>query len=93
MANQHLLEALDRTLCDLMDSDPPFSGKVIVLGGDFRQMLSVVKHGSRVLIVAHAHIDFPSGTTSASSIYVKTCVRVKTRNHQKLHAMVGGCST
>ena len=35
MDHHHLLEALDRTLRDLMDSDLPFSGKVIVLGGDF----------------------------------------------------------
>ena len=52
MAHCHLLEALDRTLCDLMDRDLPFSGKVIVLGGDFRQILPVVKCGSRVQIVA-----------------------------------------
>ena len=52
MAHCHLLEALDRTLHDLMDSDLPFSGKVIVLGGNFQQILPVVKCGSRVQIVA-----------------------------------------
>ena len=43
MGNRYHLEALDRTLRDLMKSvDPdlehvPFGGKVIVIGGDFRQ--------------------------------------------------------
>ena len=35
MTHHHLLEALDRTLRDLMDDDLPFGGKVIVIGGDF----------------------------------------------------------
>ena len=33
MAHRHLLEALDRTLRDVMGSDQPFGGKVLVLGG------------------------------------------------------------
>ena len=52
MAHYHLLEALDRTLRDLIDSDLPFGGKVIVLGGDFRQILPVMKRGSHAQIVA-----------------------------------------
>ena len=52
MAHRHLLEALDRTLRDLMDNDLPFGGKVIILSGDFQQILPVVKRGSRVQIVA-----------------------------------------
>ncbi|CAN1334987.1 ATP-dependent DNA helicase pif1 [Linum perenne] len=46
-------EAVDRTLCDLMNtplSGPqysPFGGKTVLLGGDFRQTLSVVPKGSR----------------------------------------------
>jgi hypothetical protein len=34
-----------------MDNDLPFGGKVILLGGDFRQCLPVVKHANRVAIV------------------------------------------
>ena len=52
MAHRHLQKALDRTLCDLMDSNLPFGGKVIVLSGDFRQILPVMKHGSCIQIVA-----------------------------------------
>ncbi|CAN1812464.1 ATP-dependent DNA helicase PIF1 [Linum perenne] len=46
-------EAVDRTLCDLMNtplSGPqysPFGGKTVLLGGDFRQTLPVVPKGSR----------------------------------------------
>ena len=43
MAHRHLLEALDRTLRDIMMDDQPFGGKVLVLGGDFRQILPVVR--------------------------------------------------
>jgi hypothetical protein len=51
MAHRHLLEALDRTLRDIMDCDEPFGGKVIVLSGDFRQTLPIVKRGSRAQVV------------------------------------------
>jgi hypothetical protein len=51
MGHRHLLEALDRTLQDITSLDLPFGGKVIVLAGDFRQVLPVVKHGSRAQIV------------------------------------------
>ena len=51
MANRHMVEAVDRLLRDLMQSTAPFGGKVCVLGGDFRQVLGVVKHGSRAQTV------------------------------------------
>ena len=43
MAHRHLLEALDRTLRDVLATDEPFGGKVMVLGGDFRQILPVIR--------------------------------------------------
>ena len=57
MIHRHAFEAVDRTLRDLMKTvDPllenkPFGGKVIVFGGDFRQILPVVIKGSREDIV------------------------------------------
>ena len=47
MANRFAMEALDRSLQDVMNNDLPFGGKVIVFGGDFRQVLPVVRKGSR----------------------------------------------
>jgi ATP-dependent DNA helicase PIF1 len=60
MANRFTFEALERTLRDVMSSykthDTIFGGKVIVFGGDFRQILPVVPRGSRSDIV-HASIN------------------------------------
>ncbi|XP_043243545.1 uncharacterized protein LOC122392568 [Amphibalanus amphitrite] len=50
MAHRHLLEAFDRTLRDVTGEDEPFGGKVVVLGGDFRQILPVIRHGSRAAV-------------------------------------------
>ncbi|GBG83085.1 hypothetical protein CBR_g36703 [Chara braunii] len=47
MSNKFHSEALDITLRDLCNSNLPFGGKVLLLSGDFRQVLPVVKHGSR----------------------------------------------
>ena len=43
MAHRYHLEALDRTLRDLTDVAEPFGGKILVLGGDFRQILPVIR--------------------------------------------------
>jgi len=47
MINRYVLEALDRSLKDILDSDAPFGGKVIILGGDFCQVLLVVQKGTK----------------------------------------------
>ncbi|XP_071713195.1 uncharacterized protein [Rutidosis leptorrhynchoides] len=57
MVKRICFETMDRSFCDIChptnpDSmDIPFGGKVIVFGGDFRQVLSVVTHGKREDIV------------------------------------------
>jgi ATP-dependent DNA helicase PIF1 len=57
MMHRHAFEALDRSLRDIMGTiDPrfrsiPFGNKVIVFGGDFRQILPVVRNGTRCDIV------------------------------------------
>ncbi len=45
------VEALDRPLQDVMKSDQPFGGIVVVLGGDFRQTLPIIPKGKREDIV------------------------------------------
>ncbi|XP_076948110.1 uncharacterized protein LOC143620292 [Bidens hawaiensis] len=51
MIHKHAFEALDRTLNDVMNGDSAntseslFGGKVVVFGGDFRQILPVVTNG------------------------------------------------
>ncbi|CAJ2678040.1 uncharacterized protein LOC123904970 [Trifolium pratense] len=60
MAHRYTFEALERTLRDVMssfsNSKTIFGGKVIVFGGDFRQILPVVPRGYRSDIV-HATIN------------------------------------
>ncbi|XP_022014897.1 ATP-dependent DNA helicase pif1-like [Helianthus annuus] len=57
MVHKHAFEALDRTMNDIfnmdtsIDSEISFGGKVIVFGGDFRQILPVVPNGGRQEIV------------------------------------------
>jgi len=51
MTPTHALNAVDRLLKELMCDQRPFGGKVMMLGGDFRQTLPVVPHGHRVAIV------------------------------------------
>lgn len=62
MINRLAFEAFDRTMCDIMNKFNkggvalPFGGKIIVFGGDFRQILHVVPKGGRADIV-HATIN------------------------------------
>ncbi|XP_065215464.1 ATP-dependent DNA helicase PIF1-like [Planococcus citri] len=51
MAPAYALDAVDRLLQDLMNSKEPFGNKLILCGGDFRQILPIVVRGSRVDIV------------------------------------------
>jgi len=60
MVKRQCFEAVDRTFRDLLRPDNPnseqllFGGKIIVFGGDFRQILPVIPKGSRADIVHHA---------------------------------------
>lgn len=52
MCHRFAFEALDRTLQDVLQDPRPMGGKPFVLGGDFRQILPVVRNGSPAQIVA-----------------------------------------
>ena len=46
MTKRQAVEALDNSLRDIMDRPQlPFGGKTFVFGGDFRQVLPVVRKG------------------------------------------------
>jgi ATP-dependent DNA helicase PIF1 len=47
MAKKQTIEALDQMLQNINESDLPFGGKVVVFGGDFRQVLPIVPKATR----------------------------------------------
>ncbi|KAL3810378.1 hypothetical protein ACJIZ3_000028 [Penstemon smallii] len=47
MANRHSIETVEHTLRDMLGSNLPFGGKVIIFGGDFRQVVPVVVGATR----------------------------------------------
>ncbi|XP_058810194.1 ATP-dependent DNA helicase pif1-like [Phymastichus coffea] len=51
MTSKMAFEAVDRSLRDICNNDLPFGGKIIIASGDFRQILPVVRHGSRTEII------------------------------------------
>jgi hypothetical protein len=52
MQNKYDFEAVDALLKDIRDCDQPFGGIPMVLGGDFAQILPVVKRSNRARTVA-----------------------------------------
>jgi energy-coupling factor transporter ATP-binding protein EcfA2 len=78
MMNKFCFEAFDRTMRDIMRVEDeenlkkPFGGKVVVLGGDFRQILPVVRNGSRR--------DIIKATVSSSKIWRTVKVLKLTQN-------------
>ena len=51
------LDCVDRLLRDLCNSDEPFGGKVMLLGGDFRQILPVLPDASPAEVVANTILN------------------------------------
>ncbi|KAJ1693995.1 hypothetical protein LUZ63_010693 [Rhynchospora breviuscula] len=51
MSKRQVVKALDRTLQDVTDSRHPFGEKIVVFGGNFRQVLPVVRRGTKAQIV------------------------------------------
>ena len=54
MTHRHTVEAVERSLRDLCNQNQIFGGKMVIFGGDFRQILPVVTKGSRADIVAYS---------------------------------------
>jgi len=49
MVPRYVLEIMDRTLHDIMQNDSYFDGKIVLLGGDFRQLLPIKERAVRVV--------------------------------------------
>ncbi|XP_057451825.1 uncharacterized protein LOC130743602 [Lotus japonicus] len=82
MVNRWAFEAVDRTLRDIMEvgdvygGGKPFGGKVVVLGGDFRQTLPIIQKASREEIVM--------ATINSSRLW-KFCKVLKLTENMRLH--------
>jgi hypothetical protein len=72
MAHKFCFEALDRTLRDILNNDQIFGGKVIVFGGDFRQILPVIPRADRS--------DIVHGSINSSYIWDSCQVLTLTKN-------------
>ncbi|XP_078443457.1 uncharacterized protein LOC144712871 isoform X2 [Wolffia australiana] len=81
MMHCHVFETLDRSIRDVMKTtnpyleNVPFGGKVVVMGGDFRQMLPVIQKGSRAMIINSA-LNRSEIWRHCSIFRLKTNVRV-----------------
>ncbi|XP_014673789.1 PREDICTED: uncharacterized protein LOC106814041 [Priapulus caudatus] len=51
MADRRILEAVDRSMQDIRKNNGTFGGVTVVLAGDWRQILPIVRKGSRASIV------------------------------------------
>ncbi|XP_057738281.1 uncharacterized protein LOC130955450 [Arachis stenosperma] len=51
MANKETMKSLNRTLRGILENNNPFGGKVMVMGGNFRQVLPVVPKGSKLQMI------------------------------------------
>ncbi|XP_056688170.1 uncharacterized protein [Spinacia oleracea] len=59
MTHRYQFEVVDRSLKDLMGNDLPFGGKIIVFGGDFRQVLPVVRNGTKAQMIDVSFVKSP----------------------------------
>ena len=85
MLNNMLLEALDVCLRDIMNTDMPFGGKVLVLCGDFRQTLPVIPGASRAGIVSKCLNQHPLWQ-HFEVMYLTKNMRVNAQSDPKLIA-------
>jgi len=79
MTHYSALDLADTLLREIMRDNRPFGGKVVVLGGDFRQCLPVVKRGDRVAVVK-ASIKSSVLWNNVTKLTLKTNMSVQNNN-------------
>ena len=57
LSHKASVEALDRTMQDLHNSNCPMGGCTVLFSGDFRQMLSVITRGREQMKSMHCSKD------------------------------------
>lgn len=77
MTHRGAFEALDRTFRDIQSqhcpdtANVPFGGKVVVLGGDLRQILPVIEGGTPAQVISAAIVNSPLWSTVTVLILTK----------------------
>jgi len=90
MMHKHYFEAFDRTMRDIMrvvdekNLKKPFGGKVVILGGDFRQIIPVVRKANRR--------DIIKASVNPSNIWHNCKVLKLTRNMRLIGDVTGHSS-
>jgi ATP-dependent DNA helicase PIF1 len=88
MTKRQAIEALENNMRDIMGQTRlPFGGKTVVFGGDFRQVLPIVRKGSRAQIVA---ASLWSSYLWESMCHLKL---VHNREHRVTHGLQNICYT
>lgn len=80
MMSRYCFETLDRSMRDIMKKDEIFGGKVVVFGGDFRQILPVIVDGGRLETVL--------ASLNSSYLWEKCKVMELTKNMRLQRVMV-----
>ncbi|VDI62821.1 Hypothetical predicted protein [Mytilus galloprovincialis] len=79
MVHKHVIECVHRTFCDIMECNDPFGGKIVMLGGDFRQILPVIRHGRQADIV-ESNLKRSFLWQNIQTLHLTINMRVRTNN-------------
>ncbi|XP_062232422.1 uncharacterized protein LOC133929645 [Phragmites australis] len=96
MTKRQAVETLDRSLQDIMGCSQLFGGKVMVFGGDFRQVLPVVTRGTRAQITDATlqrsyiweKIHLQNNSTSADYMSAHAILSTKNEHVDELNAIM-----
>ena len=88
MIPKKALEIIDKTLKDVCMNELPFAGKLIILGGDFRQILPVMKNSFRSGIIEET-IKYSDLWSYFNIFKLYTNVRSNNNNFSKFLLQIG----
>ena len=86
MMDSYMLSAIDRSLRDIMNTkEKPFGGKIVILAGDFRQCLPVIKNATQDTISQRC-INTNNLWATFTIKRLSTNMRVNANQNPNLHA-------
>lgn len=88
MLPKKALEIIHETLCDLCENQHPFGNKLVIMGGDFRQILPVLKYGSPTSIIEET-IKYSYLWTNVTVLSLSANIRSIDLEYSKFFMKVG----